>query len=76
MLRPDAEPGLVSVVLVLLAILCRRLVGRQLLDWQPVQRAGRAVQVFAATVQVNHRRDETRVTEQLADRQQIHTRFQ
>ena len=34
------------------------------------------MKVFSAAVQIDHRRDETRVTEQLADRQQVDSRFQ
>ncbi len=43
---------------------------------QPVDRAGRAVEALTPHVQINHRGDETGVPQQLADRQQIDSRFE
>lgn len=48
-----------------------RLIGRQLLNRQPVQRAGGTAQMFLAAVQVDHRGCEAGVAKQFADRQQI-----
>lgn len=59
-----------------LAVLCRWLVSRQLFYRQPIQWTGGRDQVFPAAMQIDHRRDKTRVTEQFADRQQVHARFE
>ena len=48
----------------------------QLPHGQPIERAGNGVQILSATMQIDHRRREARVTEQAADGQQIDARFQ
>ena len=53
-----------------------RLIGRQLLDWQPVQRTGGTAQMFLSAVQVDHRGCEAGMAQQLADRQQIDPGFE
>ena len=54
----------------------RRLVGRQLSHWQPIQRTWCVGQVLAATMQIDHRRGETGVPQQPTDCQQVHARLQ
>lgn len=49
---------------------------RTLPDGKPVDRAGRAFEVLAAYVQVDHGGDEAGVSEQFADREQIDAGFE
>ena len=59
-----------------LGALGRGPIRRQLVDGQPVQRAGGAEHVLATAMQINHRRGEAGVPEQPADRQQVHARLE